>query len=60
MAQRPEYPPGEAAPATGIYKQLNIFGRPTGIRVTLMEKYPFPKAPVGHSWTPVEEDSAEC
>jgi hypothetical protein len=60
MAQRPEHSPGEATPAAGIYEQLNIFGRPNGIRVTSMEKHPFPKAPVGHSWTLVEEDSAEC
>jgi hypothetical protein len=35
MTLRPEHAPGEAAPAAGIYEQVNIFGRPPGIRVTL-------------------------
>jgi hypothetical protein len=37
MAQRPEHAPGEAVPVTGIYEQLNIFGRPTGIRVAVAQ-----------------------
>jgi hypothetical protein len=33
IAQRPDHAPGDAAPAAGTYEQLNIFRRPTGIRV---------------------------
>jgi hypothetical protein len=60
MTLRPEHAPGEAAPAAGIYEQLNIFGRPTGIRVTLARQHPLPGAPLGHNWTLVEEHTAEC
>jgi hypothetical protein len=60
MAQRPEHAPGEAAPAAGVYEQLNIFGRPTGIRVAVAHKHSLPGAPHGHTWTLVEEDAAEC
>jgi hypothetical protein len=54
MPRRPEHAPGEAAPATGTYEQLNIFGGPTGIRVTLTHNHPFAEAPIGHSWTLIE------
>jgi hypothetical protein len=50
MAQRPEHAPGDAAPAAGTYEQLNIFGRPISIQVTLLRNHPFPEAPIGHSW----------
>jgi hypothetical protein len=60
MTQRPEHAPGEAAPVGGTYEQLNIFGRATGTRVTLMHKHPLPDAPLGHNWTLVEEHTAEC
>jgi hypothetical protein len=60
VAPRSEHKPGTAAPAAGIYKQLNIFGGPTGIRVALTHKDPLPEAPLGHSWALIEEDVAEC
>jgi hypothetical protein len=53
-----EHAPGEAAPAAGIYEQLNIFGRPTGIRVTLAPT-PAAGSPLGHNWTLIEEHTAE-
>lgn len=56
MAQRPEHAPGETAPAAGTYEQLNIFGRPTGIRVNVAHGHPLPPAPRGHSWMLFEED----
>jgi hypothetical protein len=60
MAQRTEHAPGEAAPAAGVYEQLNIFGRPTGIRITVAHKHSLPGAPHGHTWAVIEEDAAEC
>jgi hypothetical protein len=57
---RPEHWPGELAPAAGTYEQLNIFGRPTGIRVNVQHGHPLPPAPMGHNWTPADEDAAEC
>jgi hypothetical protein len=60
LAQRPEHAPGEAAPAAGTYEQLNIFGRPTGIRVNVVHGHPLPPAPLGHNWTLAEENAAEC
>jgi hypothetical protein len=36
IAQRADHAPEDAAPADGTYEQLNIFGRPTGIRVNVV------------------------
>jgi hypothetical protein len=58
MARRPEHAPGEAAPETGTYEQLNVFGRSTGIRVPLTRGHPLPNAPVGHIWRLIVEDAA--
>ena len=60
LAQRPEHAPGETAPAAGTYEQLNIFGRPTGIRVNVAHGHPLPSAPLGHNWTLAEDDTTEC
>jgi hypothetical protein len=60
IAERPDHAPGDAAPAAGIYEQLNIFGRPTGIRVNVEHGHPLPSAPVGHNWTLADDDRAEC
>jgi hypothetical protein len=38
MSGRPERAPGDPAPAAGAYEQLNIFGRPNGIRVDMMTR----------------------
>jgi hypothetical protein len=60
LAQHPEHAPGEAAPVAGTYEQLNIFGRPTGIRVNVRHGHPLPSAPLGHNWTLAEDDMTEC
>jgi hypothetical protein len=60
LAQRPEHTPGETAPASGTYEQLNIFGRPIGIRVNVAHGHPLPSAPLGHNWTLAEDDKTEC
>jgi hypothetical protein len=60
MAQRPEHAPGDAAPVAGTYEQLNIFGRPIGIQVTLLRNHPFPEAPIGHSWVSADKNEDGC
>jgi hypothetical protein len=42
--------PGQPAPASGTYEQINVFGSPTGVRVTVAQGQPLPMAPVGYSW----------
>jgi hypothetical protein len=58
MARHQEHAPGDAAAAAGVYEQLNVFGRPTGIRVALTHGHPLPNAPIGHSWMLIDEDTA--
>ncbi len=60
MPQPPEYFPGDPAPAAGTYEQVNIFGRPNGVRVDMSHGDPFPQAPVGHTWRAVERKSEQC
>ena len=60
LAQRPEHAPGETAPVAGTYEQLNIFGRPTGVRVSVAHGHALAAAPVGHNWSLAEEDWTEC
>jgi hypothetical protein len=54
-----EHASGEAALATGTYEQVNIFGRPNGIRVEMLAGQPFPSSPIGHLWRAVERDGGE-
>jgi hypothetical protein len=60
MTQRPVHQPGQPAPAFATYEQMNIFGSPTGIRVTVTHGHPLPEAPIGHDWTVVERDPNDC
>jgi hypothetical protein len=50
MAQKVEHLPGDRAPATDHYEQLNIFGTPTGQVVQVTEGEPLPAAPRGYTW----------
>jgi hypothetical protein len=50
MPRDEEHRPGERAPATGDYEQLNIFGTPTGWVVQIREGEPLPAAPSHHTW----------
>jgi hypothetical protein len=36
------YRPGETCPRSGIYAEIDGFGKPTGRRVTSVQKEPFP------------------
>ena len=52
-----EHAPGDPAPADGLYRELNVFGRPTEFEVMLSAGDTLPAAPVGFSWLLVDEDS---
>jgi hypothetical protein len=60
MTQQPVHPPGQPAPTSGTYEQMNVFGSPTGVRVTVMHGHPLPAAPIGHGWSAVEGDADDC
>jgi hypothetical protein len=52
--------PGQPAPISATYGQMNVFGPPTGIRVRVARGQPLPGAPIGHEWTVVVEHPEEC
>jgi hypothetical protein len=45
-----EYLPGEPAPVTGDYHELNVFGRPTGWSRYLQQGETLPALPRGFTW----------
>src|ERR1700729_3232044 len=45
MPERSEHTSGDPAPADGTYEQVNVFGRPNGIRVGMSQGQPFPPGP---------------
>jgi hypothetical protein len=49
-----EHLPGEHAPATGHYEELNVFGSPTGVVHHAREGKRLPAAPHGFTWRPAE------
>ena len=52
-----EHQPGEQAPSTGHYEELNIFGTRTG-RVHIVRKGDrLPAAPRGYLWRRIEEEA---
>jgi hypothetical protein len=60
MVRHSERGPIDDAPAAGIYKQLNIFGSPTGIRINVRQGQQLLPAPEGHSWMLIGDDEDEC
>jgi hypothetical protein len=42
--------PGAAAPVTGVYQELNVFGTPTGRQTIAQEGEQLPHAPIMFSW----------
>jgi len=51
MAQELDHlKPGELAPATGAYKEHNVFGTPTGNRIDVTKGDLMPPAPRGFTW----------
>jgi hypothetical protein len=60
MVRHSEASPMDDPVAAGTYKQLNIFGSPTGIRINLRQGEPLPLVPAGHSWMFVGDDDDKC
>jgi hypothetical protein len=56
MGREDEHLPGERAPATGHYEELNVFGTPTGKTTHAQEGDRLPPAPFGFRWRPVERE----
>ena len=56
MAQKVEHAPGDHAPATDHYEQLNIFGTPTGWVVRVTEGERLPAAPRGCTWRRIDRE----
>jgi hypothetical protein len=50
MTSTDEHKPGDPAPATGHYEELNVFGSHTGQVVHGTEGEPLPGAPRGFTW----------
>jgi len=51
-----EHAPGAIALAAGVYAQLNVFGSPTGVRISVAQGESFPPAPIGFTWRMVEAE----
>jgi hypothetical protein len=45
---------------SGTHELLNVFGEPTGIRVSITHGHPMPHAPHGQTWRLAEEGETEC
>jgi hypothetical protein len=53
-----EHQPGERAPHSGRYEQLNVLGARTGVVTYAQEGDELPDAPRGFAWTPLAMRSA--
>jgi hypothetical protein len=51
-----EHLPGDEAPRTGHYEELNIFGSRTGRTAHIQEGDPLPGAPHGFTWRRVTRE----
>jgi hypothetical protein len=45
-----EIQPGGFAPVAGTYEEVDVFGKPTGNRVTVGEGDQLPRSPRGFGW----------
>jgi hypothetical protein len=50
MSDEGEHQPGDRAPATAHYEELNVFGSPTGAVVHVREGDRLPAAPRNFTW----------
>jgi hypothetical protein len=50
MPSSEEHRPGDRAPTTDHYEELNVFGTHTGKVVHVKEGDPLPEAPRGFTW----------
>ena len=52
-----DYQPGEPAPCSGVYEELNVFGSPTGRVAVVAKDEEFPAAGRGFTWRPLANHS---
>jgi hypothetical protein len=52
-----EYAGGAAAPASGRYESINLFGRRTGHRITAQRGEALPPLPRGFAWVVADAES---
>ena len=52
-----EHQPGEPAPSSGAYEELNVFGTPTGKIAVVAKDEKLPAAARGFTWRPLTEHS---
>ena len=57
MPHAKDHDPGDEAPRTGHYAEVNIFGTHTGRTVHVHEGEPLPSAPRGFAWRGVVLDA---
>lgn len=53
-----DHRPGERAPSAGLYRELNVFGSPTGKMALMTEGNQLPDSPRGFTWRRLSEQSA--
>jgi hypothetical protein len=56
MAKADEHRPGDPAPETGHYEELNVFGSPTGRVHHATDGESLPPSPRGFTWRLVRPD----
>jgi transcriptional regulator with XRE-family HTH domain len=64
-ARSAEHRPGEAAPRSGLYQEVNVFGSPTGQAVRIAQREHLPPGPRGFGWrvmagTAADTASPDC
>jgi hypothetical protein len=57
MSDDEEHQPGDRAPATANYEELNVFGSPTGAVVHVRKGDRLPGAPRSFTWRRIRRES---
>jgi hypothetical protein len=56
VSDRDEHQPGDRAPVTDHYEELNVFGTPTGTVIHIPEGDRLPHGPRGFTWRRIRRD----
>ena len=56
MSDEEEHQPGDRAPVTAHYEELNVFGNHTGKVVHVTEGEPLPDAPRSFTWRRIRRE----
>jgi len=49
-----DWSPGEPAPSSGVYAEINVLGSPTGLTISVAHGVSLPAAPRGFVWRLVQ------